>query len=374
MMKKIFSKRSGFTLVEIVVAFAVFAIMAGMILQVLNLVMMEKQNNADFAEKLQKQEELIVKNGRTGEYKDEDKTGTLSVTFGKDKYDIDYQMMFPETEDKKSRYEDGLAYYIGPGEKGSNADDDIGGSIDVTAGAGAQMERMDTRITGTGGFKSINVYRVVKDETYSGDGARYFIEVSADGSEMENEIVPYAQYKLYFFMKDELDAGKSNINYTAPDGSTYKRKVPKEATIIDAGYVNDTDLVWSDSTCKSFVSDTSGIQPAMNKYNIKKLNDNCIRIGSPYVKGNADGVDLGGEKRGVRFMTSLHSRFYVVFAEDPQLTEESFGQSFGSEGNVEKTDGKIVYKNVPILDDSGNPSGDNYVNIYGAFDFEKKTD
>ena len=242
MMKKIFSKRSGFTLVEIVVAFAVFAIMAGMILQVLNLVMMEKQNNADFAEKLQKQEELIVKNGRTGEYKDEDKTGTLSVTFGKDKYDIDYQMMFPETEDKKSRYEDGLAYYIGPGEKGSNADDDIGGSIDVTAGAGAQMERMDTRITGTGGFKSINVYRVVKDETYSGDGARYFIEVSADGSEMANEIVPYAQYKLYFFMKDELDAEKSNINYTAPDGSTYKRKVPKEATIIDAGYVNDTDL------------------------------------------------------------------------------------------------------------------------------------
>ena len=81
MMKKIFSKRSGFTLVEIVVAFAVFAIMAAMILQILNIVMYEKQSNADFAHQMETQEMLIVRNGRNDEYVEGGEGGTLTFAF-----------------------------------------------------------------------------------------------------------------------------------------------------------------------------------------------------------------------------------------------------------------------------------------------------
>lgn len=374
MMKKIFSKRSGFTLVEIVVAFAVFAIMAAMILQVLNLVMLEKQNNADFAEKLRTQEEMIVKNGRYGDYNEANKTDTLNFTFGEDEsYNIDYEMLFPEKEDKSARYEDGLAYFIGPGAS-SSADDDPNAGIDATAGAGAQMDRLDTRITGTGGFNSINVYRVVKDDTYSGPGARYFIEVSADGKDMANEMVPYAQYKLYFYMKDQYDDVKSNVTYTDADGSTYKRKVPKKANIIDAGYVNSSKLEWNDSTCRNF-TDYFNSGSAENKYNVRIMNDNCIRVGSPYVTNDPDGAEVkeSSGKRGIRFRQSEYSRFYVVFEEDPQLTVNSFGEEFAGQGNVVDGGYKISYSPVPILNDDGTPTDKNYVNIYGAFEFEKKT-
>ena len=49
-MKRLFSKKSGFTLVEIIVAFAVFSIMASMIIQILNLTVSHQQSNRAFEE------------------------------------------------------------------------------------------------------------------------------------------------------------------------------------------------------------------------------------------------------------------------------------------------------------------------------------
>lgn len=376
MMKRIFSKRSGFTLVEIIIAFAVFAIMAAMILQILNLVVYEKNSNADYVEKLRQQEELIVKNGKNGEYDDNNKTNDLHFAFGTDDYSIGYQMMFPEyTNDSGDvvRFENGLAYYIGPGAGKDDGNIQNPGEVTGNASAGSQMERLDTRISGTRGFNSINVYQVVKDSSYAGPGARYFFEVSADGKNMPDEMVPYAQFKMYFYMKDELDAEKSNVTYTDTDGNTYQRKVPKAAKITDAGYVNSNSLSWNNSTCKSFSEYGDSSQPGQNTYNIKKLNDNCIRIGSPYVTGNSAGVDINYQKRGIRFKQSDHSRFYVVFEKDPELTVDSFGECFGGQENVKQEGSKTVYKNVPILDENGLYSGNDYINIYGAFEYRKKT-
>lgn len=378
MMKRIFSKKSGFTLVEIVVAFAVFAIMAAMILQILNLVLREKQNNAAFTEKFQKQEELIIQNGKEGEYDDDNKTDDINLKFtDDDEFNIGYQMKFPgyvDDDGNKIGYDDGLAYYIGPGSGSSDSDNpQTPGETMGNAAAGAQTERLDTRITGTRGFDSINVYQVVKDTTYAGPGARYFFEVSANGLNMADEMVPYAQYKMYFFMSDKYDDVKSSISYTAADGSTYQRKVPKAANIIDAGYVNSTNLSWNSSTCKSFSEYGETSQPAQNTYNIKKMNSNCIRIGTPYVSGNSDGAQIGYTKRGIRFKQSVHSRFYVVFEEDPKLTVNSFGETFNNLGNVESDGSKLIYKPVPIINDDGTDSGKTYVNIYGAFEYEKKT-
>lgn len=384
MMKKILSKRSGFTLVEIVVAFAVFAIMAAMILQVLNLVMYEKQNNNKYAQELQTQQLLIYKNGRTDEYQEVDGVTNPQLSFafqnesGDDQgvFNINYQAKYAHGTDEEGNdrtYDDGLAYYVGPGSSGSGGGSPLPGEgMNVgNANAGAQLERMDTRITGTAGFSEINVYRVIKDESYTGPGVRYFFEVSANGSNMTNEMVPYAQYKMYFYMKDQYDEVKSNVTYTDSLGNSFQRKVPKEAKIIDGGYVNDTKLEWNDSTCIPFSDylNTGGY----NHYAVKIMNSNCIRIGSPYISGNSDGADLGGSKRGIRFKSSSFSRFYVVFEEDPQLTTESFGADIKNQGNVTVTDSKVSYSPVPILNDDGTVSDKSYVNIYGAFEYETKT-
>lgn len=379
MMKKIFSKRSGFTLVEIVVAFAVFAIMAAMILQILNIVMYEKQSNADFAHQMETQEMLIVRNGRNDEYVEGGEGGTLTFAFeGKDEYSIGFQTKYAkgdvENEDgdvEYKEYNDGLAFYVGPG-SGSSSDDPLPGeSFGGTASAGAQMDRLDTRITGTAGFSEITVHQVVKDESYTGPGVRYFFEVSANGKDMVNEMVPYAQYKLYFYMKDQYDDVKSNVTYTDSKGNSFQRKVPKAAKILDGGYINDYKLEWNDSTCDPF--DQYSNLVGYNPYAVKIMNSNCIRIGSPYLTGYSDGAEIGGTKRGRRFQSSLRTTFYVVFEEDPQLTTESFGTNIAGQNNVVKTDGKVSYSSVPIADDDGSYTDKNYVNIYGAYEYEKKT-
>lgn len=379
MMKKIFSKRSGFTLVEIVVAFAVFAIMSAMILQILNLVMYEKQNNAAYAKELQTQEFLINKYGRGDAYEEVEGEDNPEMTFSfadGNTYKVNYQQKFAHGKDEEGNdltYDDGLAYYVGPGASGSSDSALPGESLNGgDASAGAQMDRMDTRITGTAGFDSINIYNVVKDETFpKSDGYRYFFEVSASGANMVNEMVPYAQYKLYFYMADQYDAVKSSATYTDSLGNSFQRMVPKAAKIIDGGYVNDTDLEWDKDTCVPF--DSYQNTGSYNSYAVKIMNDNCIRIGSPYVTGNSEGAVINSSSRGIRFKTSNHTRFYVVFKEDPKLTTESFGENIKDQGNVTVDGTTIRYSPVPIVNDDGTVSDKSYVNIYGAFEYQTKT-
>lgn len=370
MIKKLFSKRSGFTLIEIVVAFAIFAIMASMILQILNVIMYEKSNNKAFEERIQAQEELIAKNGRTGEYDESKKEPEkMKFNFGENgSYGLDYMMKTPDGEN-------GLTYYLGEGsEEGNNPSSPVPTEpITTPSGAGSQLNRMDTRITGTGGLDSVNVYKVIKDTSYSGPGVRYFFDVSASGQNLTNEIVPYAQYKLYFCMSDKYDIVES----ASDDGSTHKKKVPQRAQIIDGGYINSGWDVLGNMTWESingdiapFSSTSCGIGNGNNYYNVKILNNYTVRIGSPYIKDHSDSGEIGDKKRGVRFLTSKHSRFYLVFAEDPKLTTESFGADF--DGNVVKGSNDMVeYSRVPILDEDGDSTGEYNVNIYGAFKFEE---
>lgn len=372
MVKKLFSKRSGFTLVEIVVAFAVFAIMAAMILQILNLVLYEKQNNARYVEKMQKQEELIAEKGRVGEYTDENKTQDIKLTFGdKGEFETGYEMKFPYDDDGDVQYEDGLAYFIGPGseeaqEDGNNNQNNI--YTDAKAYGSGQGDRLDIRISGTNGISAVNVYRVVKDPTYPKPGARYFFEVSASAPDMAGEIVPYAQYKMYFFMKDKYKV----VDYVDVKGNTLKRKYPVEAQITNAGYVNSTNLAWDTNTCLAF--DKYSNTGSYNKYVVKSLGDNCIGVSTPFIYGNSDGGYVFGEKRGIRFKASNTTRFFVEFKEDPELTRESFGEDIAGQDNVVDDDSmKVSYTPVPHTDDDGNFTGNFYVNIFGAYEFKTQT-
>ncbi|MDE6733508.1 MAG: prepilin-type N-terminal cleavage/methylation domain-containing protein, partial [Oscillospiraceae bacterium] len=162
-MKRLFSKRSGFTLVEIIIAFAIFAIMATMIVQVLNLMVQRKVRNRRFEDNLAVQEEQFIARAKNMSYnKSADADGQLTFQF-KDKDDsaltvdpIDFQLKNWDPDNAKN----GINYFAGDyeyvlagegsdyfGDEDGDGDDDDGSSV----GGSTQMSRFDTRLTGTKG-------------------------------------------------------------------------------------------------------------------------------------------------------------------------------------------------------------------------------
>lgn len=204
-MKKLFSKKSGFTLIEIIIAFAIFAIMASMIMQVLNLTINRRKANADFERSLQTQEETLIAKGKILQYDETcSNDGTLSLQF-KDKdgnsmpMNLDYQLRSADgTVGKKS----GVNYFVGnmtyDGENGEviytppNGGED--NPIDPSdIGGGSQMSRFDTRITGTKGINSVTVLY-----TYDAAADEYTFSVSVQDSGVDPAIKSHSQVTLFF--------------------------------------------------------------------------------------------------------------------------------------------------------------------------------
>lgn len=202
-MKRLFSKKSGFTLVEIIVAFAVFSIMASMIIQVLNLTVSYRQSNNAYEQDLNAQEKTLIAKDKNKNY-DETKSndGTLSLKFkdkdGKDMpMDIKYQLMSADgtTGDKS-----GINYFVGNmvyddqnGEVVYIPDQPTGDPNDPSeAGGGTQMSRFDTCITGSRDINYIEVHSVQKL-----DSNKYKIRVSADTSTIHADNRKYAQFTMY---------------------------------------------------------------------------------------------------------------------------------------------------------------------------------
>lgn len=203
-MKKLFSKKSGFTLVEIVIALAIFAIMASMIAQMLNLAVKRRKSNGEFEKNLQNQEETLITVGKNHTYDESHgKDGTLSLKF-KDKdgknmpMNLDYQL---KSADGTIGDKNGVNYFVGnmtydgengeivyiPDDPGENPDDpsDIGG--------GSQMSRFDTRITGTKGINSISV-----SYTYDEAADEYTVSVTVNDSGVDASIKSHSQVTLFF--------------------------------------------------------------------------------------------------------------------------------------------------------------------------------
>lgn len=202
-MKRLFSKKSGFTLVEIIVAFAVFSIMASMIIQILNLTVSHQQSNRAFEEKLNAQEKTLIAKDKNLTY-DETKSndGTLSLKF-KDKeghdmpMDINYQL---RSADGSVGDKSGINYFVGNmvyddqnGEVVYIPDQPTGDPNDPSEiGGGTQASRFDTCLTGTRGINFIEVHSVLKL-----DSNKYRIRVSADTSTMQSDNRKYAQFTMY---------------------------------------------------------------------------------------------------------------------------------------------------------------------------------
>lgn len=210
-MKRIFSKKSGFTLVEIIIAFAVFAIMALMLVQVLNLSINQKNANQRFEKGMQEQEEVFIAKGKKWEVESTDDgskplNGDIKFNFI-DQNDVDISADYSYQYQLKSAYGDpgelgGLHYFVADG---VNYDEDL----DVTwtedggddsdpenpddIGGGTQASRFDTRITGTKGISSVTI-----DYSYDSANDEYTFTVTVFDSGVDESIKSHSQVSLFF--------------------------------------------------------------------------------------------------------------------------------------------------------------------------------
>ncbi len=363
MLKRFYSKRSGFTLVEIIVAFAIFAIMASMVAQILQLSVKARNANNQYALELARQEKILtVIEKDSALYNDSDKTGEYSIALTKGGASLTLGYQVKATDPTAENQAEGINYFLSPVDyeckPGSDADPEM---PDSGSDGMSQAARMDTRITGTGGIGGITIYNVVKDEnTYPDDSpfklapghTRYFFEVSASSKDsagkytLWQEDVPYAQYRFYFYSSDELDAAKSAVVYK-DDSGEYTKDVYKEAKIVDCGHI-DVPITGSGGVAAKGLTKfntSSGLDVDVhNAYTVQKLGNNSVRIGTPFV--TKDG------QRGVRFDDGDTTTFYVEFEGDPKLTRESFGYNPGTDKY-----GNPVYTACPQYKDSFNADG-----------------
>lgn len=382
MLKRMYSKRSGFTLVEIIVAFAVFAIMASMIAQILEITIRARESNNLYAQELAKQERILTVIEREKDNYNA-ATGTYTITLSDGTtFTMGYQVN--ATDPTAENQAEGLNYFLSPVDYTCPPASSEGGeeSDSSDTGGGSQLSRMDTRITGTAGIGGIKIYRVVKDtHTYADTDpykpapgyTRYFIECAASSvndkgeTTLREEDVPYAQYRLFFF-SDQLDATKSSVVYTNSDGDSYTKDVYQEAKIVRIGHVNTSiENALTNGLSSTNTSDGS-FASTMNEYTIQKLG-NSVKISTPYT--------TEGGKAGVRFQGSKFTRFYVDFEGDPNISLSSFGHNctLDSEGRPNYT-ACPVYKETYNTD--GTPKyeesdeGGVHQSIYGGFMFTRK--
>ena len=405
MFKRFYSKKSGFTLVEIIIAFAVFSLMASMIIQMLNLAVSARRRNNEMQAELGLQEQTLSRIEKDQSLYTSEK-GKFSLDFeGLTAVDISYDRLSANADSDLLD----LGFYIAnvdyksngeiefsPGDGGSGNEGAGSGSGNANTGSGglSQMARMDTRITGTRGIDYIDIAYVIRDDyNYDVDDpmqvqeghTRYFFLVYASGGiepvTLKDEDVPYSQYRLFFY-SDELDNAESAKVYIDDAGRKYTKDVYKEAKITKVGYINNFSANRLRENGLQSTDIMNGYGTTYNRYTIELFGDgetnNEIRIGTPFVVNNS--VDGGYENKGIRFNGG--SAFYLEFEGDPHLTSASFGANgigygVGSDydsafetGTLYKACPKFEYDfdgSVPEFNPYKYDAYSTYVNIYGAF-------
>lgn len=367
-MKRIFSKKSGFTLIEIIVAFAIFAIMSTMILSMVRLTVAQQQSNNEFADSIEDQTGYLAYH-----YIDDsekyDPNGTADGTFQMSFYDAAGNLISDSSMDYAMRSSvngsnggEGINYFVGNtdyADAGNIQNGGTPGEGDVIPGLGnSQSARYDTRLSGSKNIDFIQIHNVVRDNTYTGTGVRYLIECSAKASNADtavdgtvpNEDIAYLQYKFRFVNSNSF----KEVEGTGTDGKTYTYKIYDDAKILDCGYVNCTFTDLTESAFENYRLYSPASHKTHNKYSVEPTSSNIVRIGIPFIKDDAF------YKKG--FQSSVFTRFYVVFESDPGLSVSSFGSN-GSSGK---------YTAYPMLENDGTLSDSEFnLNIYGAYVYEK---
>lgn len=331
MLKKFLSRR-GFTIVEVMVAFVIFSIMAAMVATILNATMRTKQQNIVIEDEIAEQKSKYYLNTQDMEYKDKSTDGSIDLDFsatGGGKVSIDYSIGNPNKPEDNNQVE--LDYYIGhlnynPSGSGDGKGDD--------GGPGSVTERLDSRIYGTSGIDEIDVK--VKALGNIKGGYTYIFEVLPMSS-----ILVGSQYEYH---------------------AQFKMKFP--STIVDYGYV---DLVSRDPGEAQLQAKTEGYNKGINLANVSNSvgSSNVICIGSRMSDAKQGKPSMFGNSSYKKFWVTLSSSI------DTSDLNQIFGVSASDETTTKSGD---VYTFKPyretVKDEDGNVDEEGTIthpNIFGAF-------
>ena len=316
MLKKFLSLR-GFTIVEVLVAFVIFSIMAAMIAMILNTTVRTKQENIVLEDEIANQKEKYYLNTQDMTYSSKD--GTIQLNFdGGGQVDIDYSIGNPN-KDTDDHYVE-LDYYIGDvdynamyNNKGKDGD----------SGVGSVMERLDSRIYGTSGIEDI--YIKVKDLGAVDGGHRYEFDVLPVSSTLAG-----AQYEFH---------------------AQFKMLFP--AKIVDYGYIHHID--------KKPINKDEGYN---YNFNLATPTSNVLCIGSRMSKDTSIFSDTD----------TAYKKLWVTL--DSEIDISDLNKIFGTSG-TDQTSNKSgdVYHFTPYIEkvEEGkegphdDPGTIKHVNIFGAF-------
>lgn len=343
-MGKIISKRSGFTLVEIVVAFAVFAIMAAMLVSLTGLAVRQRQANNNLSRELSNQQAYLAEHERETTYNAADNGGKFEFDFGDGlNASLDYSVV-RASDDATS--EGGIRYFVAdanvnnkPVPGGDDGDGD-GGSLVLA-------EKVDSRLYGSSNFEYIRVQNVnkVTDPSVLSD-----LGVPSDSS----------MYTLDVYAVDNDAAIRKEDTRLARN---YKMRF--ESDILDCGYVGSSSNYISYQNA-TFGSDGKVSGGGSNQFEILPCSGDTVRVSIPH--GIISKYFESGSINDSNCFPGVESKFYVVLKGDVALTESSFGS------NVTLNEfGQHVYypvkAKVTTTDKDGNDHTEdvNFINVYGAF-------
>lgn len=330
-MKKYLSKR-GFTIVEVMVAFVIFAIMAGMVSVILSQTYRAKQENTDLEDEIQGQREAYYLKDQDKEYNSADKEGTLTFNFdGMSALNVGYDIGNPNAEGDDNQI--ALEYFIGDVDYKSITDGKKQNNDKAGNNVGSVMSRLDSRIYGSTGINKISI-KLEKDNTYTGTGCRYCIWSMATYNGLEQQRW-FAQYRLIFPSK-----------------------------ILDYGYVS----VDSKENVTGF---SSRFLYNSKEYEVYAPYSRTLRISSKQSSDESDPWVISGK----------YTRYYVVLTSplediDAGLdVNKIFGYSNSDQTSTKSESGSYEFTpySETITEEGGTTSTANYPNIFGAFPREEET-
>lgn len=360
MIKRFFSNRSGFTLVEIIIAMVIFAFMSTMIAEVLQLSLKTRKDINDYGKELAAQEQQLAKvskNASDFQTKTADYGMTFNSADGSDQYDVSLAYQIKDSGGGNTA--EGINYFVSPvnydgtfGDSGSGSGNLGGGGGSAAGGETAIAESHNAgianiRISGSKGLEYVQVRSVqqVYPIGLTGTQVRYVFTCSASSATMDAVDRPYSEYVLYFYMNGQIDPVKSAIVNTGVDPATgadyqYTQAVPLAAKVINVGYcdASGNEISRSDGT---------------HNYTVRGGGSNSVRVGVPFKKEG--GIMTNYVSDGFKYSTTI--TFFVDFAEDPgNLTTDSFGINGSAAAG-----GGTRYS---LVDFSSSPYGIAYDNLY----------
>lgn len=250
-MKKLRTKR-GFTLVEVMVAFVIFSIMAAMVAGLLMTINRTKQENLKIESEIEQQKNAYYLTEQDTSYAASNKAGTLNFHFsGVSDFGIDYEIGNPNDASYTGFLE--INYPVGNVDY-SKLEENNPEEVDPKKGGKGVTDRLDSRIYGDEDIDTISV-KLVYDAGYTGTGYRYKVYSTCNSAKYKADTTSdyrnYSQYRLVFpspileygYFKEDADGKVLEVRKLEEKVSpTYKATITDDFDVYCP--VRNTPILW----------------------------------------------------------------------------------------------------------------------------------